>query len=127
MSLESLMSMVELTISAPISAMAPTVRAPALEEPAPDTVRSPPTQAAEDWAICAVRGEDPEPPPRRRTFEGTWSKLGNGAWGLRVQGSCQVGDVVRARRKNGALAVVRVGRVVLRNSNPDVTVCEVAR
>lgn len=41
----------------------------------------------------------------------TWARLRSGAWGLRCEGTVATGDVVRAERRSGASALVRVGRV----------------
>jgi len=41
----------------------------------------------------------------------TWARLRDGAWGLRCEDAVATGDVVRAERRSGASALVRVGRV----------------
>jgi hypothetical protein len=99
----------------PVSVMAPTQRAPlALVEPqeeeAPATERTPAPVAEE--------------PPARRTLDGTWTRFG-GAWCLRVQGGCNEGDVIRARRKDGRTVVLRAGKQLAWNNG--CTIVEAAR
>lgn len=73
-------------------------------------------------------------PPRPRSpvdLKGTFTKLRNGDWGLRVEGVAEPGDRVLARRASGQTTWLTVGEIVWkgqdRGTGGMITVCTIAR
>jgi hypothetical protein len=86
----------------------------------------------EDWASTRRRRGDPErvqeiqeerapepelrEEPQRGEFSGTFAKLRDGTWGVRVQGSPQSGDTVLVSRKDGTQSKQTIDQVVYTGS-----------
>jgi len=89
---------IEATIEQGIPAPAPPVR----KQPAP-------------VAPAASPAPRPKPAPVvARTLSGTWAKLPDGSWGIRVNGHANPGDKVTVYRRDGAKATITLGAVVSR-------------
>lgn len=75
---------------------------------------TPPPTVQVDWSEAEAEddGEPQQPSRSSRQWEGTFSKLRDGNWGVRVQGNPEPGDTVMVTRKDGRKSVQTVDQVV---------------
>ena len=85
----------------------------AAASPANDTTSPVCDEREERDAIIAAASDPDDAPIAAATF----TRLRTGAWGLRVAGAVNTGDIVRATRRDGRSSLETVGRVVWSDGN----------